>query len=254
MEVPKWRASPGLNVAEKFLLSYIRRLFCWLIVLSIAAWLLSPFQWFRRWFASRLFRFVAERRSAQLLRLLATASDAGRPLAGSMSTLARYHFDRAIRAKLLFARNEIELGAEPWSSLATARLLSIDESTSLAKFDVSLKTRSWLMQQLAKVKEDKVRQRISIVSSFIHPAIIVLLGLLVLWIALACFGSLVDMVDRPVQMSSHISTSTHSNGLYAGGIAGRSNIAGRWSCVRHTRYHSNETSHAGCASLQPCHR
>lgn len=194
LEVPNLRALTSLNLSVMLIFSFSIPVFCLLIILSVAAWLVSPFQWFRRLFASRLFRFVAERRSAQLLRLLATACDAGRPLAGSMSTLARYHFDRAIRAKLLFARNEIELGAEPWSCLATSRLLSIDEATSLAN-STSPKTRSWLMQQLAKVKEDKVRRGISIVTSLIHPTIIVVLGLLVLWIALACYGSLVYLVE-----------------------------------------------------------
>ena len=193
MEIRPNQALVRMNATTSFMFYYFTPVFLWFVVLSIAAWLLSPIQWFRRWIASRLFWSVAERRNAQLLRMLATASDAGRPIAGSMSTLARYHFDRAIRTKLLFARNEIELGAEPWSSLATAKLLSHDESTSLAN-STSSRTRSWLMLQVARVKEDKIGQRVAILSSFVHPAIIALFGLLVLWIALACFGTLTDIV------------------------------------------------------------
>jgi type II secretory pathway component PulF len=177
-----------------FLHSYSILILPWLVVVAMVAWWLNPFQWIRRSVASRLLRSVAERRSAQLLRLLATASDAGRPIAGSMSTLARYHFDRTIRAKLLFARNEIELGAEAWESLAMAELLSRKESTSIAS-STSSKTRSWLMKRIADGKLDKVRNRIAFFSSFIHPTIIILLGLLVLWLALATFGTLATLVD-----------------------------------------------------------
>ena len=43
------------------------------------------------------------------------------------STLARYHFDPAIRNKLLFVRNEVEQGADTWQSMATVGLLSTSE-------------------------------------------------------------------------------------------------------------------------------
>jgi type II secretory pathway component PulF len=192
IELTPHPALDWLNATNSLFFSVFTPAFFSLLAIAFATWWLRPFRFFRRRLASRLFRSVSELRCAQLLRLLSITTDAGRPLAGSMSTLARYHFDRAIREKLLFARNEIELGAEPWSSLAAANLLSQGEAASLAN-STSSQTRSWLMKQLARVKEDKVRHRIAILLSLIHPAIILLLGFLVLWIALACFGSLTQM-------------------------------------------------------------
>ena len=89
-------------------------------------------RYFRRNHSSRLLRPILQLRSANLLMLLAVALKAGRPMPGAVSTLARYHFDRTIRNKLLFVRNEIEQGADLWASLAETRLLSNDESQAIA--------------------------------------------------------------------------------------------------------------------------
>ncbi|MDZ4849604.1 MAG: type II secretion system F family protein [Pirellulaceae bacterium] len=161
--------------------------------LAITSWFLKPLRYFRRTIASRWFQGVAQMRSGQLLRMLSLASDAGRPMPGSLSTLARYHFDQNIRSKLLFARNEVELGTEPWKSLSDAHLLSPEESKALADSTTS-RTRSWLMRRLADEKEARVRQHASLLVSIVHPILILLSGFMVLWVAFASFGNLVQLI------------------------------------------------------------
>lgn len=161
--------------------------------LAFTTWLLKPLRFFRRTIASRWFQGVAQMRSGQLLRMLSLASDAGRPLPGSVSTLARYHFDQNIRSKLLFARNEVELGTEPWKSLSDAHLLSPEESKALAD-SATPRTRSWLMQRLADEREARVRQHASLLVSIVHPVLILMSGLMVLWVAFASFGNLVQLI------------------------------------------------------------
>ena len=77
-------------------------------------------------------------RSAEVLQRLGAVTAGGRPLPSALSTLARYHFDPAIRHKLLFARNEVEQGADLWQSLATVRLVNPAEATVM-----EVATRSW---------------------------------------------------------------------------------------------------------------
>lgn len=164
-----------------------------LLVLLGLLWVLKPFRLFRRAIASRLVEPVAQLRSAHLLRMLSLATDAGRPLPGSLSTLARYHFDRNVRAGLLYARNEVEQGAEAWTSLSTARLLTEKEATALAESPTT-RTRTWLMRRLAGWKEEQVRHRSDVWSSLVHPAIVLLFGAFVLWVALAFMGFLSELI------------------------------------------------------------
>ncbi|HMP06988.1 MAG TPA: hypothetical protein PJ982_11600, partial [Lacipirellulaceae bacterium] len=115
-----------------------------------AAWIAFTIRggrWFRRQVAGRLLQPVRELRSADVLQKLQVAAAAGRPLAGSLSTLARQHYDPAMRHKLLFVRNELEQGAEPWDSMAAAGLLDGAEADLLRSAD-RLGNRPWALGEL----------------------------------------------------------------------------------------------------------
>ncbi len=194
MEIPVTQAQISLEWWMNSIGTYIPFFFLLVIAFGLVIRFLNPIRSVHRAFASRFFRSIAQLRVVHLLRLLSIANDAGRPLAGSMSTLAKYHFDRNVRAKLLYARNEIELAAEPWSSLASAKLLNEKEAVALAGSH-STQTRSWLLQKLADTKEERVIQRLLLGSSLIHPVLVIVFGLLVLWFAWACFGTLCQLIQ-----------------------------------------------------------
>lgn len=164
-----------------------------LMVGIVGAWLFKPVRRFRRALSSRVVRPVARLRTAHLLRMLSMASRAGRPLAGSISTLARYHYDNNVRSKLLFARNEVEQGAELWDSLAASRLIGAKECRALGK-SPSSESRIWLMDKLATWIEEQVRRRTAFWAALIHPFIVLLFGAIVLWVALAFFSMIVAMI------------------------------------------------------------
>lgn len=189
MEIQPTLAHSYLLTAGMSIGYYLPLALVLLFFIAVGSWLLKPIQYLRRTFASRWFHAISQLRTAHLLRMLAMATEAGRPVPGSLSTLARYHFDQGIREKLLFARNEVELGTEPWHSLSVAKLLSPEESKALASSTTS-RTRSWLMQRIADEKEAKISQRASILVSLVHPMLILLFGMIVLWIAAATFGTL----------------------------------------------------------------
>ncbi|TWT76678.1 type IV pilin biogenesis protein [Planctomycetes bacterium CA13] len=150
---------------------------------------------FRRGLAGRWFSAVAKRRSAQLLELLADSLEAGRPLSGSFSTLARYHFDTRIRHKLLIARNEIEQGAKPWDSLAEVQLISPAESKAIAHS--STKTdRVWTLRRVANWQSKKLSRSRENRSTLFQPIAVMALASFVLWIGYAYFQFLYNLVQN----------------------------------------------------------
>lgn len=169
-----------------------------LVMLAIvAAWLVwSPYsrRFFRRAVATRWMRDAAQIRSAELLRLLSTAVDAGRPLPSALSTLARYHFDQSFRQKLLYARNEVEQGADVWASLVEASLLTPEEVHAVAQSS-SDRSRVWTMRRLADWKQQQLRQRSESWAACVEPVITLVFAAVVLWVCVAMFGFLSQIIE-----------------------------------------------------------
>ncbi|MGI9455340.1 MAG: type II secretion system F family protein [Aeoliella sp.] len=147
----------------------------------------------RHWLP-RLSRLAATLRGADVLSLLAVVGRAGRPLPGALSTLARHHYDGRVRQQLLFARNEVEQGADSWSSLAKAGLFTAQEADALT-LAVDGSARAWTMDRLAALRREQVAQRAETLLNLLHPAIILLLAAGVLLVALASLLPLFRMIE-----------------------------------------------------------
>lgn len=170
--------------------------YLWLlgIVLIVVLFWSSGFQrFFRRGIATRWVRNAAQARSAELLRLLSYAVEAGRPLPTAISSLARYHFDKNVRQDLLFARNEVEQGADIWTSLADARLLTRAESNALANSS-SNQSRAWAMRNLADWKRDQVSRRTESKIALVRPLMTLALAAVVLLVGSAMLGFLAHFI------------------------------------------------------------
>lgn len=148
---------------------------------------------FRRQLAGRLVRGVAQSRRAEMLQLLSIALEAGRPMPGAISTMARYHFDRTFRQKLLYARNEIEQGANVWESMSQAQLLSPKESDALANSS-SDRSRVWAMRRLAQWNQQIVDRSGETVVTFVQPVVTLFFAAIVLWIGGSMIGFLSQMI------------------------------------------------------------
>lgn len=164
-----------------------------LILCAGAVWFFRPVRRFRRWMRLPPLRWSAPLQRVYLLRMLAQSGEAGRPLPAALSTLARYHFDSSTRMKLLVARNEIEQGADAWGTLAEAHLLSSNEAQALANASTS-QLRNWIMRRLAQQKEEVIFYRRAALAMLVHPAIVLLFGAIVAWVAVAYFSILVTMI------------------------------------------------------------
>jgi type II secretory pathway component PulF len=171
--------------------------FAWLPILVIIALLASlafarPGR-FVRLAAARYVGPFRDKSSADLLRKIAIATNAGRPVPGALSTLARYHFDPTIRHKLLFVRNEIEQGADLWESMGVAELINHADVRALNLAE-RIGNRSWVLTQLAYAKSRRAMRRLDRMSQLVLPVVVILIGLFVLFQALAVFVPLTNMI------------------------------------------------------------
>jgi type II secretory pathway component PulF len=142
----------------------------------------------------RWFRSLRDLHSADVLQKLEVATAAGRPITGALSTLARYHFVPDVRHKLLFVRNEVEQGADVWRSMAAADLLQPAE-TRLLETAERVGNRSWVLGQLAAVKQRRTKSRLTIAAELVLPLLVLLLGGIVLLEALTIFSPLVRLLE-----------------------------------------------------------
>ena len=167
------------------------------VICLTVGWIMwSPYtqRFFRRQVADRLVRRRSLLRSAQLFRILSVAVEAGRPLSGSLSTLAKYHFDKRIRQRLLLARNEVEQGVHAWSSLVDAKIISPQEFQALNDAS-SNRVQAWTLRSLANVKQEIADKRVEIRTAFLHPIAILVFASIVLFICYSFFSFNTNLVQ-----------------------------------------------------------
>ena len=156
-------------------------------------WSSAVRRFFRRKLAPMFMQPIAQMRRAELLKLLAIGVDSGRPLAGSLSTLARYHFDSRVRQRLLFARNEIEQGVETWQGLTEAELLTSQQSVAVSTAPTN-EIRAWILRRLAAGMQVAAQQRTSIGFALLQPVVILAFGAVVMFIFVSFFSVLIQMI------------------------------------------------------------
>jgi len=172
--------------------------FWWLGALALLALIWSAFsarpgRFVRHTILARLFRPLGDLRSADVLQKLSVAANAGRPIPGALSTLARYHHDASLRRQLLYVRNEVEQGVDVWQSLTAAGLLTASENKLLATAD-RVGNRPWALEQIALGKKRRTLRWLGRMADLFLPVVVVVLGAFVLFQALSLFVPLVRIV------------------------------------------------------------
>src|SRR5262245_1746055 len=141
-----------------------------------------------RWFESR-----RQSRAGDVLQNIGVAVQAGRPIPGALSTLARYHFDPAMRHQLLFVRNELEQGAEVWPSMKAVGLLTPQEVRLLSTAE-RVGNRGWVLAQLAQVKKRRARLSTQRWIEFLLPLVVIVIGGFVLFQSLTVLEPLIKLI------------------------------------------------------------
>ncbi len=165
------------------------------VVVGWLVWSSPPRRFFRRQVADRFLQSKSLSLSSQLFRMLAVSVEAGRPLPGSLSTLAKYHFDKKTRQRLLIARNEVEQGVPGWYSLVDAKIITPDEFQALDAA-ASNKVQAWTLRRMAAVKQFGVQTRADARVSFIQPLVIFVFAAVVLWVCYSFFSVLTNMIQH----------------------------------------------------------
>lgn len=149
---------------------------------------------FRRKLGSFLSRQQHRSGIAQTLKLMSEAMQMGRPITGSLSTLARYHHDARIRTQLLVARNDMELGTNFSESLCQAGLLTNGQALALTQLETNSE-RGWLMDQMADQTLSGVAYRRRVTAVVIQPLIVLLFGIPTIAICLGISLVLIKMIS-----------------------------------------------------------
>ncbi|MCA9257800.1 MAG: hypothetical protein KDA61_01315, partial [Planctomycetales bacterium] len=105
----------------------------------------------------------------------------------------RYHFDPALRQKLLFARNESELGRDLYESLSDAGVISAAESRALAGV-ADGRLESWTWQLLAEKKRQAAFDQLMTWVNWIQPLGLLAFAAIVLLTAMALIAPLYHLV------------------------------------------------------------
>ncbi len=152
-------------------------------------------RFFRRQIGDRIFRDNSLTLSSQLFRMLAIAVEMGRPLPGALSTLAKYHFDKGTRQKLLIARNEVEQGIPPWNSLVEAKIITPNEYQALSGA-ANNRVQSWTLRKMATIKQETIQSHSDVRMTFVHPVVILVFAAILLWICYSFFSFITNLIQQ----------------------------------------------------------
>ncbi|MFO1065229.1 MAG: type II secretion system F family protein [Pirellulales bacterium] len=133
-------------------------------------------------------------RKARLLELLSTSLEQGRPLPSALSTLARYHFDRSLRLKLLETRNNVEQGADAWQCLSEAGIVNRHEAAVMQSAR-SGAVGAWALRAFARRRRAEFAAWIAGGTSILFPCVVLGFGAIVLSVWWIVFGFVVQLTQ-----------------------------------------------------------
>lgn len=157
-----------------------------IILLSVTGLLSMIRSWIRRTLLPHLTFTQDLLSSATLLRLFAIQLRKNASLTNSLSILAKYHNRKAVRAKLLIARNENELGMDIWKCLQIAKLLTQPECKAVQQASDST-SQAWILSKLAQQRDHRANLLFDRFVVILTPALTLLWGAIVAWTALVVF-------------------------------------------------------------------
>lgn len=167
-----------------------------LSLLELAIIVYVPFSYFGwvRWDVPFLERLYRRRDAAAILRSLAIGVDGGRPISAGVALLASFYPRNWVRGRLRRAYRGIEEGA-PW--FESLRLQGLIRRADAAVLESAQRTGnlSWALRVMADGNDRSLGYRLSAISQFLFPAVVILLGAVVALIALSYFLPLVTLIE-----------------------------------------------------------
>lgn len=163
--------------------------------LSLLAWA----EWrSRRGTPSAVFRWLlfshARGQAPVVLRILGVVIQAGRPLVGALSTMARHHQSPTVRNHLLFIRNEVERGDEAFALLFETGFLRRSEARILEAAQRAGNL-PWALEELSGSIERDASYRMAFVMEIIRPVFLLAVAVCVGIFAIGMFLPLVKLIN-----------------------------------------------------------
>ena len=143
-----------------------------------------------RGLADRVFR---QRRSADMMRIVAVATEHRQPLATLFERLAHVYPSTPIRSRLRSVSSLIAAGHDWREALRVNRFISRAEQSLLATAE-QVGNLPWVLRTLARRSEKRTVYRLAMVIQVLYPCVILLLGAGVAFFVVAMFVPLVSLI------------------------------------------------------------
>jgi len=152
----------------------------------------------RRGTPGSLFRWLlyshARSQTPVLLKIMGVVVQAGKPLAGAFSTMARHHISPTVRNHLLYLRNEVERGREPFELLVETGFLTKGEARVLEAAQRAGNL-PWALEELAGRVERDLNYNALLILEIVRPIVLLAVAILVGIFAIGMFLPLVKLIN-----------------------------------------------------------
>ncbi|HKM55612.1 MAG TPA: type II secretion system F family protein [Isosphaeraceae bacterium] len=140
-------------------------------------------------------RFLKRRHMALILRALSLAVDAGKPIEVGLTTLASHYPTLWVRRKLIKVDDHVQLGESWISALERQRIIQTSDAQVLTSAS-EVGNLAWALGELAETGERRLAFRFQAVIQTLFPLVVLGLGLVVMFVAVAFFSPLVVLLGR----------------------------------------------------------
>jgi len=180
-----------------FLIKYFYLTTAWIPPLELLLLIFLPFS-FAGWvnYDVPLFdRLLRRRHMALILRSLSLAVDAGKPIEVALTTLASHYPTLWVRRKLIKVDERVQLG-ESWISALEQQGIIQSSDAQVLSSAAEVGNVAWALRELAETGERRLAFRFQAVTQTLFPLVVIGLGLVVGFIAVAFFTPLIVLLGR----------------------------------------------------------
>ncbi|MFO0953180.1 MAG: type II secretion system F family protein [Isosphaeraceae bacterium] len=168
-----------------------------LVLIELVAISLIPLGWVQlhRWDFPLTDWILRRRHAALVLKALALTVEGGKTIESGMNVLVAHYPSRWVRRRLTPALAEVRRGGDWIESLEHYRLISEADAAVLNSAS-RVGNLSWALREVATASERRLGYRLRVLLEMLYPVLILLLGGLVGFLAVAYFLPLVELIER----------------------------------------------------------
>jgi len=194
--VPLPQSTIWMIEGSHFLVKYAF-LTAWIPLLELLLLIFLPFS-FAGWvnYDVPLFdRCLKRRHMALVLRALSLVVDAGKPIEVGLTTLASHYPTLWVRRRLIKVDDQVQLGESWISALERQGIIQTSDAQVLISAS-EVGNLAWALRELAETGERRLAFRFQAVIQTLFPLVVIGLGLVVMFVAIAFFSPLVVLLGR----------------------------------------------------------